>query len=91
MGREITFATDLLEADPALVKHVTCSALLAVGEDDLPDYKAAVSDLAEKLPQAASTASIPRCGHLAPLEAPEEFRRLVVEYLAGRGNTRRIG
>jgi pimeloyl-ACP methyl ester carboxylesterase len=82
MGQEITFATDLLETDPGLLKHVSCPALLAVGEDDLPDYRAAVSDLAEKLPQATSTASIPRCGHLAPLEAPEEFRRLLVEYLA---------
>lgn len=55
--------------------------LLAAGEEDMADFKNAVGELAAKLPQAA-TALIPECGHLAPLEAPAELRRLVLENLA---------
>lgn len=44
------------------------------------DFKDAVPELAAKLPRA-TTALVPGCGHLAPLEASEEFRRLVRENL----------
>jgi pimeloyl-ACP methyl ester carboxylesterase len=81
MGQKIEFAYDLLEMNPVLLAKVACPVLLAAGEDDLPDFKVAIPDLAEKLPGASTTALIPGCGHLAPLEAQEEFRRLVVQQL----------
>ncbi|HET9678067.1 MAG TPA: alpha/beta hydrolase [Solirubrobacterales bacterium] len=59
---------------------IGCPALIAAGEEDMPDFKNAVGELAAKLP-GAKTALIAGCGHLAPLEAPGEFRRLVVEHL----------
>jgi 3-oxoadipate enol-lactonase len=73
-------APDPLEEDLALLSQIDCSTLLAVGKRDMVDFKNAVGDLAAKLPQAI-TAEIADCGHLAPLEAPEEFRRLVLENL----------
>jgi pimeloyl-ACP methyl ester carboxylesterase len=52
----------------------------AAGEEDMVDFRNAVTELAAKLPEA-TTATIAGCGHLAPLEAPEEFRRLVFAHL----------
>jgi pimeloyl-ACP methyl ester carboxylesterase len=72
------WAPDPLEEDPALLGAINCPVLLAAGEDDMVDFKNAVEELAAKLPQA-TTALIPSCGHLAPLEVPDEFRRLVLD------------
>ncbi len=79
----LEFAPDPLEQDPGLVEAIECPVLLAAGEGDMPDFRDAVDELAAKLPRAR-TARI-ECGHLAPLEAPEEFRRLVLEQLAREG------
>jgi len=78
--QELEQAPDPLEEDPGLVGRVDCPSLLAAGEEDMVDFKNAVGELGSSLPQA-TTALIPGCGHLAPLEAPEEFRRLVLENL----------
>jgi len=73
-------AADPLEDDPALLAAIGCPVLLAAGESDVVDFKNAVGELAAKMP-GARTALIAGCGHLAPLEAPEEFRRLALENL----------
>jgi 3-oxoadipate enol-lactonase len=75
------WAPDPLEEEPALLEAIDCPVLIAAGEDDMPDFKNAVQELAAALPRA-TTALIPGCGHLAPLEAPEEFRRLVLDHRA---------
>jgi pimeloyl-ACP methyl ester carboxylesterase len=72
------WAPDPLEEDPGLVGAIGCPALLAAGEEDMVDFRNAVRELAERMPRARATL-IGGCGHLAPLEAPEEFRRLVIE------------
>ncbi len=74
---KLEFAPDPLEEKPDLVAAIECPALLAAGEGDMVDFRNAVSELAEKMPNA-TTAVIAECGHLAPLEAPQEFRRLVL-------------
>jgi pimeloyl-ACP methyl ester carboxylesterase len=79
--QEPTHATDPLEEDPGLLAAIVCPVLLAAGEEDVVDFKNAVGELGAGLPRAETTL-IPDCGHLAPLEAPEEFRRLVIEHLA---------
>jgi len=78
--QELEQAPDPLEEDPALLANIDCPSLVAAGEEDMVDFKNAVGELGSSLPQA-TTALIPDCGHLAPLEAPEEFRRLVLENL----------
>lgn len=75
---ELEFAPDPLEEDPDLLAAIECHVLLAAGEGDMVDFKNAVQELATKMPRATTTL-IAGCGHLAPLEAPEEFRRLVLE------------
>jgi 3-oxoadipate enol-lactonase len=74
---KLEFAPDPLDENPELVAAIECPVLLAVGEGDMVDFRKAVSELAGKLP-SATTAVIAGCGHLAPLEAPQEFRRLVL-------------
>lgn len=73
-------ATDPLEEDPTLLAAIDCPVLLAAGESDMIDFKNALQELAAKIP-GARTALIADCGHLAPLEAPDEFLRLVLENL----------
>jgi pimeloyl-ACP methyl ester carboxylesterase len=79
--RNVEFAPDPLEEDPALVASIACPALLAAGESDLVDFRHAAPELAARMPRAGATV-IADCGHLAPLEAPQEFRRLVLEHLS---------
>jgi pimeloyl-ACP methyl ester carboxylesterase len=83
-GQEPDQAADPLEQGPALLAAVECPALIAAGEEDLVDFKNAVRELGAALPRAETTL-IPDCGHLAPLEAPEEFRRLAIEHLSAAG------
>jgi pimeloyl-ACP methyl ester carboxylesterase len=78
--RGLRQAVDPLEEDPGLLAAIDCPALVAAGEDDVVDFKDAVQGLGARLPRAETTL-IEGCGHLAPLEAPEEFRRLVVGHL----------
>jgi pimeloyl-ACP methyl ester carboxylesterase len=78
--QQLDQAPDPLEENPDLLETIHCPALIAAGEEDIIDFKGAVGELAAKLPRA-TTNTIPGCGHLAPLEAPEEFRRLVIENL----------
>lgn len=74
-------APDPLDEDPALLAAIDCPVLLAAGENDMVDFRSAVAELGARLPRA-TTAIVAGCGHLAPLEAPDEFRRLVLENLA---------
>ena len=75
-------APDPLEDDPGLVGAIGCPVLLAAGESDVIDFKNAVGELAAAIGGSA-TKLISGCGHLAPLEAPEECRKLVLEHLNG--------
>jgi pimeloyl-ACP methyl ester carboxylesterase len=55
-------------------------ALCAAGTRDKPDFIDAAQALAETLPQGRH-ATISRAGHLAPLEQPRVFRRLLLSFL----------
>lgn len=78
-------ATDPLERHPERLATLEVPALLLAGEHDMPDFKRAAQDLAETLPRARS-GLIEGAGHLAPLETPDEFRRLVLEFLAAEAH-----
>jgi pimeloyl-ACP methyl ester carboxylesterase len=56
--------------------------LLAAGEQDMPDFKQGAQEFANVLPNARRVV-ITGAGHLAPLETPDAFRRLVLDFLSG--------
>jgi pimeloyl-ACP methyl ester carboxylesterase len=55
-------------------------ALCSAGTRDMPDFVEAARQMAEMLPQGRH-ATIPRAGHLAPLEQPLAFRRQLLGFL----------
>jgi pimeloyl-ACP methyl ester carboxylesterase len=75
---ELELAADFLEADPELLAAISCPALVAAGEEDVVDFRNAVGELESSLPRSEAT-MLAGCGHLAPLEAPDEFRRLALQ------------
>jgi pimeloyl-ACP methyl ester carboxylesterase len=77
---DVTPADDPLEPDSSALLTLNIPALVAAGEFDIRDFQAGAEVLAQELRQARLVV-IPRAGHLAPLEQPEFFRQLVLEYL----------
>ena len=72
---------DPLEGDPGALTRLRMPALVAAGERDMADFRDGAVALAQALPQARHVL-IAGAGHLAPLEAPDEFRSLLRELLA---------
>jgi pimeloyl-ACP methyl ester carboxylesterase len=71
---------DPLEEDPDLLTQIEALALLAAGELDMSDFREGAEAMARAMPNARHEA-IPGAGHLAPLEQPEAFRELLLEFL----------
>jgi 3-oxoadipate enol-lactonase len=76
----VTAAQDPIEADPAALGRLAIPALVAAGELDMPDFRLGADRLAQQLPNARR-AVIASAGHLAPLDQPEAFRELLLEFL----------
>ena len=76
---EITEAPDPAETLAALAA-IDVPTLVAVGALDKPDFIDGAAKLAEALPNTRH-AVIDGAGHLAPLETPDAFRVLVLDYL----------
>ena len=74
-------AVDPLDEDPGLVGSLDIPALCLAGSDDMPDFVSSAKWLADVLPRARY-AEIEGARHLAPVETPEAFRALVIEFLA---------
>src|SRR3954470_10385533 len=79
-AEEAEEAPDPVDEDPEGAARVDMPVLLAAGEHAMPDMLEGVRVLAEQLPQAR-TATIPGAGHLAPLETPDEFGALLLDFL----------
>jgi pimeloyl-ACP methyl ester carboxylesterase len=73
-------APDPAEEDPAALARLDVPALILVGEHDKRDYLDGAEVLARTLPRARHFV-ISGAGHLAPLETPEAFRELVLDFL----------
>jgi pimeloyl-ACP methyl ester carboxylesterase len=73
-------AADPLEQHPEILTELKIPALAATGEHDMPDFQKAAEQLGDALPLAQYTV-IPGVGHLAPLEAPEQFTQLLLGFL----------
>jgi pimeloyl-ACP methyl ester carboxylesterase len=77
---EPTEAPAPAEVDPDGLVELEMPTLVAAGEFDLPDFRVGPEALAERLGNATGSV-IPGAGHLAPLEQPEEFDRLLIGFL----------
>lgn len=62
--------------------EVRPATLLVVGELDQPDFLAIGRHMADSIPDARLEV-MPGVAHLPPMEAPEAFSRLVLDFLAG--------
>jgi pimeloyl-ACP methyl ester carboxylesterase len=74
-------APDPLDEDPDWPARLHMPVLVAAGERDMPDMQEGVQVLGARLPHARCE-FIAGAGHLAPLETPEAFRALLLEFLA---------
>jgi len=74
-------APDPLEQHPSTLERLDLPVLVAAGEHDKSDFLAGAEELARRLP-LAQHALIEGAGHLAPLEAPGQFRELLLAFLS---------
>jgi pimeloyl-ACP methyl ester carboxylesterase len=76
---EVGEAPDPAEKLDAL-RGIEVPALIAAGEGDMRDFLDGAEAMARVMPGARSEV-IAGAGHLAPLETPEAFRTLILEFL----------
>lgn len=78
---EVAEAPDPVEERPDAVAEVRIPVLVVVGDRDKADFLDGAQQLARALPNGRH-ALIPGAGHLAPMETPDQFRALLLEFLA---------
>ena len=73
---------ELLVPDLATrVNEISVPTLIVVGDEDRPDMHAIADRLAASIPHARRT-TIPATAHVPSLERPDEFDRIVLEFLS---------
>jgi pimeloyl-ACP methyl ester carboxylesterase len=72
---------DPVDEAPERLGEIAVPTVAAAGEADMPDFEWSARRLADVIP-GARHAVLPGAGHLAPLETPEAFRRLLGELLS---------
>jgi pimeloyl-ACP methyl ester carboxylesterase len=77
---EVQEAHDPLENHLEALERLQVPVLAAAGEGDMPDFKAGAAEIAELVPGGEVTV-IHGAGHLAPLEAPDTFKELLLDFL----------
>jgi len=77
---DVPGAPDPLEAHPEVLETLPMPVLTTAGEADMPDFKLGAAEIAGLVPDGR-VEIIEGAGHLAPLEAPQEFRRLLLAFL----------
>ena len=80
-GEEAPEAEDPLEEGLAPLAANPTPTLALVGERDMEDFHAGAELLTQVLPEVHRVV-VPGVAHLAPLEAPEAFRELVLGFVA---------
>ncbi len=77
---EVPEAPDPLEGRPDALGALDAPALVGAGDREMIDFRQGAEQLAEALPRARH-AVLEGAGHLAPLEIPEAFRKLLLGFL----------
>ena len=84
-AEDVTEAEDPVESDPDGLRRLTMPALVAVGDQDKEEFRRGAEVLADALANARLEV-IEGAGHLAPLETPEAFRSLLLQFLDQAGS-----
>jgi pimeloyl-ACP methyl ester carboxylesterase len=77
---EVEDAPDPVEEDPESLTRIDVPVLAIAGAQDMPDFVAGADTLARVVPGARHVV-VRGAGHLVPLEAPDEFRALLIDFL----------
>jgi pimeloyl-ACP methyl ester carboxylesterase len=77
---DVEEAPDPLEGHPEALNGLELPVLAAAGAADMPDFKRGAEEIAA-LAAHGCLSTIEHAGHLAPLEAPDEFRELLLSFL----------
>lgn len=74
--------TDVLIKPPPIgrLHEITAPTLILTGSDDLARFQAIARKLAEDIPHATHTI-IHHAAHLCPMEQPDRFNQLIIEFL----------
>ncbi len=80
-GVDVSEAPDPLEEHPEQLGQMDVLTLIAAGDQDKRDFIAAAESMASAMPNARHEV-IAGAGHFAPLETPERFRELLLDFLA---------
>jgi pimeloyl-ACP methyl ester carboxylesterase len=73
-------APDPVDDNPQALTQLAIPTLVLAGEHDVADFRDAARRLGDALPQARHLV-LEGAGHLAPLETPEAFRALLLDFL----------
>jgi pimeloyl-ACP methyl ester carboxylesterase len=73
-------AADPLEQNPRALAALGIPVLVLAGGRDFPDFKRGAEEWASSIPEA-QLKEIEEAGHLVPLETPDSFRALVLDFL----------
>lgn len=84
MAVDVSEAPDPLEENPERLAEIEAPTLIATGERDLQVFIEGAERMARGMPNARHEV-IEGAGHLPPLEAPEAFRKLLLEFLRSSG------
>ena len=77
---EVEDAPDPVEEDPESLTRIGVPLLAIAGAEDMPDFVTGADTLARVVPGARHVV-VEGAGHLVPLEAPDEFRALLIDFL----------
>ncbi len=64
------------------LRDITAPTLVILGARDLPDFHVIADQIAEQIPNVRKIV-LPGVGHMANMEAPEQFNAVVLGFLAG--------
>ena len=78
---EVAQPPDPLDQRPDAIRHLKLPVLAVAGSADMPDFIAGAKEVADLAPHGR-LAMIDGAGHLAPLEVPNEFTSLMLEFLS---------
>jgi len=77
-----------LERRPRALEELQIPVVAVAGQADMPDFKTGAKEIADRVPHGQFEL-IESAGHLAPLEAPQQFKAILLRLLQSRDLVKR--